>query len=46
MEKDSPREKKRDSAKKSKDYSCYSTKSIRIKEENKKKSNVKDGSGA
>lgn len=48
MEKESSREKKRDSAKKSKDYSCYSSKSIRIKEENKNKStsNSKNGSGA
>jgi len=48
MEKESSREKKRDSAKKSKDFSCYSSKSIRIKEENKNKSTPsnKNGSGA
>ena len=46
MEKESSREKKRDSAKKSKEFSCYSSKSIRIKEENKNKSNSKNGSGA
>lgn len=46
MEKESSREKKRDSARKSKEYSCYSTKSVRIKEENKKNTNDKYGSGA
>jgi hypothetical protein len=46
MEKESSREKKRDSARKSKEYSCYSTKSIRIKEENKKNTKSKDGQGA
>lgn len=46
MEKESSREKKRDSAKKSKEFSCYSSKSIRIKEENKNKTKDKNGSGA
>lgn len=46
MEKESSREKKRDSAKKSKDYSCYSSKSVRIKEENKNKYKDKNGSSA
>ena len=46
MEKQSAREKKRDSAKRSTEYSCYSSKSILIKEENKKSDKSKDGSSA
>lgn len=46
MEKESSRQKKKNSAKKSKEYSCYSTKSIRVKEENKKNTKSKDGQGA